>query len=83
MNLVIDIGNSVSKGAVFDRQSCIHMLTRDNIRAMDIQALLTEYPHIVHSIISTVRKEEPSFVGLLRDRGVSVLMLDHLTPLPI
>ena len=83
MNLVIDIGNSVSKGAVFDRQSCIHMLTRDNIRAMDIQALLTEYPHIVHSIISTVRKKEPSFVDLLRDRGVSVLMLNHLTPLPI
>ena len=83
MNLVIDIGNSVSKGAIFDRQTCIYMLTRDNIRAADIQALLSEYPDIDHSLISTVRKDEPSFAGLLRDKGVSVLMLDHLTPLPI
>jgi len=83
LNLVIDIGNSVSKGAIFDRQTCIYMLTRDNIRAADIQALLSEYPDINHSLISTVRKDEPSFASLLRDKGVSVLMLDHLTPLPI
>lgn len=83
MNLVIDIGNSVSKGAVFDRQSCIYMLTRDIIRAADIRALLRDYPDILHSIISTVRMEQPSFAGLLRDSGVHVLCLDHLTPLPI
>jgi type III pantothenate kinase len=59
------------------------MITRDIIRAADIQALITEYPDIDHSIISTVRKEEPSFAGLLRDKGVGVLRLDHLTPLPI
>jgi type III pantothenate kinase len=83
LNLVIDIGNSVSKGAVFDRQSCIYMLTRDIIRASDIQALLAEYPDISHTIISTVRNEQPSFAGLLQERGISVLHLDHLTPLPI
>ncbi len=83
MNLVIDIGNSVSKAAVFDRQSCIYMLTRDIIRAADIQILLAEYPDIIHTIISTVRKKQPSFAGLLRDRGIKVLLLDHLTALPI
>jgi type III pantothenate kinase len=83
LNLVIDIGNSVSKGAVFDRQTCIYILTGDNIRKTDIEALLTEYPDIKHSIISTVRKEEPSIAGLLRDKGVRMLRLDHLTPLPI
>lgn len=83
MNLVIDIGNSVSKGAVFERQACIYTLTRDHLRAADIQALLDEYPEITRTIISTVRKEQPSFAGLLRESGVSILMLDHLTPLPI
>ena len=83
MNLVIDIGNSVSKGAVFDRQSCIYMLTRDNIRKTDIEALLRDYPDINRSIISSVRKEEPFFTNLLRDKGVGVLRLDHQTPLPI
>jgi len=83
LNLVIDIGNSVSKGAVFDRQSCIHMLTRDIIREADLKALLRDYPDIVSTIISTVRMDRPSFAGLLRDRGVRVLLLDHLTPLPI
>jgi len=83
LNLVIDIGNSVSKGAVFDRQSCIYMLTRDNIRKTDIEALLRDYPDINRSIISSVRKEEPFFTNLLRDKGVGVLRLDHQTPLPI
>jgi len=83
LNLVIDIGNSVSKGAIFDRQSCIFMITRDIIRAADIQDLITECPDIDHSIISTVRKDEPSFTGLLKEKGIGVLQLDHLTPLPI
>lgn len=83
MNLVIDIGNSISKGALFERQSCINTLSRNDISAADIQAILSEYPDIDHSIISTVRKDEPSFAGLLRDKGVSVLLLDHLTPLPV
>lgn len=83
MNLVIDIGNSVSKGAVFDRHSCIKMLTRDHISGKDIQALLTDYPEIGQSIISTVRQDEPSFAGLLRDAGIRILKLDHRTPLPI
>lgn len=83
MNLIIDIGNSVSKGAVFERQSCIYKLTRDIIKAADLLDLLRDYPDIDRSIISTVRKEEPSFAGLLRDKGVRVLLLDHLTPLPI
>jgi type III pantothenate kinase len=83
LNLVIDIGNSISKSAVFDGQNCISLLTREEIMISDIQALLAEYPDIVHSIISTVRKEQPSFASLLLDRKISVLMLDQRTPLPI
>jgi type III pantothenate kinase len=59
------------------------MITRDIIRAADIRELITEYPDIDHSIISTVRKDEPSFTGLLKNKGIGVLKLDHLTPLPI
>jgi type III pantothenate kinase len=59
------------------------MLTRDIIRAADLQVLLRDYPDIANTIISTVRMEKPSFAGLLLDRGVRVLLLDHLTPLPI
>ena len=59
------------------------MLSRDHIEEADIQALIRDYPGIDHSIISTVRKDEPFIAGLLRDKGVRVLKLDHLTPLPI
>jgi type III pantothenate kinase len=83
LNLVIDIGNSVSKGAVFDRKSCQYMLTLNHIMEADIRAILRDYPDIVHSIISTVRKEQPSFMAFLQEMGVSVLILDHMTPLPI
>ncbi len=83
MNLVIDIGNTVSKGAIFEGASCPFMLTREHIGPGDIRDLLNEYPGIVHCLVSTVRKEVPSFAGLLRERGVGLLLLDHQTPLPI
>jgi len=59
------------------------MLTCENIGEADIQALLRDYPDISQSIISSVRKGEPPFTGLMREKGVRVLWLDHQTPLPI
>ena len=83
MDLVIDIGNSSSKGGVFDQQSCLHTFARDQLAMAYIKELLGEYPDISHAIISTVKKEEPSIAGLLQQTGISVLGPDHTTPLPI
>jgi len=83
LNLVIDIGNSVSKGALFEGDSCIKGITLDEIHTSDIQFLLADYPDVNRAIVSTVRLEPPSFVSLLRERGIRVLILDHTTPLPI
>ena len=83
MNLVIDIGNSVSKLAIFDRHSCIELLYRDEITEADIQALCSIYPDITRSIISSVREEYPLLANSLEDIGIKVLLLDHRTPLPI
>jgi type III pantothenate kinase len=49
----------------------------------DIEAVLREYPGINQAIISTVRNEQPSFAGLMQEKGIIVLMLDHRTALPI
>jgi type III pantothenate kinase len=83
LNLVIDIGNSVSKGAVFAHGSCIHTFTREHVGRTEIRTLLSAFPGILHSIVSSVRKTSPSFAGLLREKGISLLTLDHRTPLPI
>ena len=83
MNLVIDIGNSVSKGAVFDHRSCIHTFTSGHLDGTEMQSLLSEFPGILHSIVSSVRKTAPSFAGVLMENGISLLMLDHRTRLPI
>ena len=83
MNLVIDIGNSISKGAVFEGTSCLFVLNREVIGPEDIRDLLKKNPGIEHCIVSTVRKEPPAFAGLLSERGIGLLMLDHKTPLPI
>jgi type III pantothenate kinase len=83
LNLVIDIGNTVSKLAVFDRHSCKDLLHRDEITEKDIQALLSQFPGITHAILSSVRDELPAIGECLKDRGVWVLVLDQQTPLPI
>jgi type III pantothenate kinase len=83
LNLVIDIGNSVTKGALFSGESCTHLFTRKKVRTPDIQSLLAEHPDIDRIILSSVRKGPPVFAGFLRDRGIPVLILDHTTPLPI
>ncbi len=83
MNLVIDIGNSISKLAIFDQDSCHNIQTLEEIIEADIQTLLSQYPGITHSIISSVRKECPLAAGCLQEMGVSVLLLDHQTPVPI
>jgi type III pantothenate kinase len=81
MNLVIDIGNTQIKVAIFDHVSLVH---KDNFKAAKIMSRLQElasiYP-IKEVIVSHVAKIDSEELGQLKSL-FSVLVLNHDTKLP-
>lgn len=81
MNLVIDIGNTKVKMAVFE-QSILLYHTIIDAEALDssIRRLLKDYK-ISHAIISHVAKLDHAIIPRLED-FFDIMLLDHRTPLP-
>ena len=82
MNLVIDVGNSRTKLAVFDRNTMIDSLVFESILKSDLDVLLSKYPTINQCIISSVQKTDPVISDFLIQRAVITIILDSNTPLP-
>lgn len=59
MNLVIDIGNSLTKYAVFENRRLLHLETSDsNLFLSKIKDVFENYPKIEYALISSVGKLE-------------------------
>ncbi len=82
MQLIIDIGNSSSKFAIFKDDELIDSgyLINENCLA-EITEILKKYHPLKKSIISSVR-ENPPFVSYIKDQ-LTTLELSHTTPLPV
>lgn len=74
MNLVVDIGNTRVKAAVFDEGRLVEV--------GDMDVLLAKYP-VDRAIVSSVRGATKNVAEMLRGRGVKCLTLGADTPLPI
>ena len=83
MNLVIDIGNSASKLAVFKDNELLESLLLDQIGERELDSMVTRYPGIEKGILSSVRKNESGLMAFLKEQAGFFLYLDHRTPLPI
>ena len=83
MNLVIDIGNSASKLAVFKDNKLLESLLADQIGKRELDSMITRYPGIEKGILSSVRKNESGLMAFLKEQAGFFLYLDHRTPLPI
>ena len=83
MNLVIDIGNSSSKLAVFCRDSMTDFIQLGSMGKAELESILSGHPAITRCILSTVRQKDPDMVALLEKSFGLFLVLDHNTPLPI
>lgn len=83
MNLVIDIGNSAIKLAVFKGDECIDTFHSGLPDRETIQKLRTQHGGIERCILSSVRKEDPELSAMLDGSFSTFLKLDHNTPLPI
>jgi type III pantothenate kinase len=81
MKLVIDIGNTLAKIAIFNKSEIIDFISSDNISSISIKKLLDVYPDISTGIIASVRKMDPDFISFLNS-NIRLMQLNEFTPLP-
>ena len=83
MNLVIDIGNSSVKTAVFKNTELLDSKLFYSFETDDIKRLLEQYPKITKGIVSVVGKSNYTFEQYLGDHLDYLISLEAETPLPI
>ncbi len=83
MNLVIDIGNSRTKVAIFSHQEMVKLLTFDEFSADELKRLTREFPDKGNVILSSVASVHPSLNTYLKRAFSYFLELNVQTPVPI
>lgn len=81
MKLVIDIGNSFTKLAVFKSDEIIDFKVIEKVTIDVLEDIFREYPQISSSIISSVAVHDISLNEYLIQRGFFI-ELNHSTPVP-
>jgi len=81
MKLVIDIGNTFSKLAVFENREIVLLETTENLLPSHLHDLLKKFPEIHSSIISGVKDYDDDINSILKSK-TRLLLLDHKTKLP-
>lgn len=82
MYLIIDIGNTLQKAAVYSKEGkLLQLLRQPQITTEQLQHWITEYA-IRNSIISNVGRPDQPLQAFLQ-KETTCLVFDHSTPLPI
>ena len=81
MKLIIDIGNTLVKTAIFDGDKIVELVTSENGLDETLEKVTAEYSDITSGIVSSVRHYDDSIIGTLLP-GVTMIRLSHKTPLP-
>ena len=81
MKLIIDIGNTLTKLAVFENRRIVFLESTRDLSPTNINDLLEKFPEIRFSIISNVRPYDKSISDLLTSK-THLLLLDRQTRLP-
>lgn len=80
MNLVIDIGNTLTKVAIFSNNQIIFNNNYDSLTLNDLQGLLNKF-NIANSIIAEVKSFEVALIELLQEK-TNFFKLNQNTKLP-
>jgi type III pantothenate kinase len=83
LNLVIDIGNSLTKLAVFDQNRLVNSVQLEDFDQEIILRLKKQYPELDKAILSAVTKHDSTRFQLLRKGFSYFLELSTTTPVPI
>lgn len=81
MKLVIDIGNSYAKLAVFEGNEMVGLKVSQSLNTHQIEEILNSYSKIKSAIISDVRGQSHEISKLL-EQEVFFIELNHSTPVP-
>ena len=83
MNLVIDIGNSRTKVAIFSQQDMVKLFTFDELSTEKLKELMREFPDTGNVILSTVASMNPLLNTYLKRAFSYFLELNVQTSVPI
>jgi len=83
MNLVIDIGNTRTKAAVFDYSEMFEEYSTDSSPIDLAEMILDKFPGIQHVIVSSVHEPESDFLGFISKKVNKLIAVDNSTPVPI
>ena len=81
MKLIIDIGNSFAKVAVFDNNEIIDFQINEKVDIKLLRKVFQKFPQINSSILSSVAQHDLQLVDLMAQNGFFV-ELNHSTPVP-
>jgi len=81
MKLIIDIGNTLAKLAIFDDEQIIEIIASENLTQPLLEHLFEKFPGITSAILSSV-KDYDSHIDPYLQSKTRFLKFDHLTPLP-
>jgi type III pantothenate kinase len=82
VNLIIDIGNTSTKLAVFERNVLVDVFSESGQSAQALPKLISTY-QIEQGVVVTVVDIHPDILEQLKDLPFPILWLDKDTPLPI
>ena len=83
INLVIDIGNSRTKIALFNQHDLMFNVPIDQLTVDHLKMLKDEHPQLTKAILSSVKPKDQELIGFLSENFEVFLELDALTELPI
>lgn len=82
-NLIVDIGNTRTKVAVFEKDQPVTVFATAELVLSEIKELKEDFPQLNRAIVSSTKGAQPQLVKLLADELGHAFELDHTTPLPI
>lgn len=82
MNLIIDIGNTMAKVALFNNGKVVKVLTESNQSLDCLEALCSKYA-VKQGIVATVIDLSEQILADLAALSFPLLWLNHKTPLPV
>jgi type III pantothenate kinase len=82
-NLIVDIGNTRAKVAVYENNEPISVFTTEELVMSEIVDLKEDFPLLDRAIVSSTKGPQPTLVRLLQSELGFAFELDHRTSLPI
>ena len=82
MNLILDIGNTRTKMAIFENHVLIHQQAVERLDESALDHYLSSHGPVENAIISSVAESEGSLNDYLQHKAIRTILLNDSTPLP-